>query len=285
MKVNQIQVSRVSVATTILTLGMMGSLAVGILFGGTALAATAPSVSADIPNEQDQEQASTNDATAPTPYYYGPSTSESSTPSHAGGEDATLMIQSGNKNVTVNTNQQTNSSNITPETADPAQHTYPSFSNEEINQLFNVETMPVEDGTVPPVEEPKQPAELEYLEETAQVYRHVPVNPVYTYGKDEEGKGACAGTEEFCAKSEELWKNFEEKIANDESITHTEGEQKGQLIMPEPYKEHVKNMPAVKPGECPEGYEPYPWGNEEVGVEKPHCGKLEDNTYRVAPLG
>ncbi len=258
--------NRTAISAALLTLGMMSAATSGVAI------AAAPSVSADIPPASQEQQAEGYDGKRDKNVYYG--TQSNTTNTHSGGADATVMMQQDNTINPSTGNEVVSSTDVIVEEKGPIQTTYPSFSDEEIDKLFNV-IQPVEEAPgVPPSEETAP------VDPTSDVYRHVPVNPVYTYGKDEEGQGVCAGTEEFCAKSEELWKNFEDKVANDEPITHTEGENKGQLILPESYKESVTNMPNVKE-DCPPGYESYPAGNPDVGVSDPHCGKLEGNVYTV----
>lgn len=214
-------------------------------------------------------------------------TSSSSNSSYSAGEDANAaMMEQLNDTVTVDNTLEVVETGITPEEPEAIHLTYPTFTQEEINQLFNVVDNPVDNaiGVIDPAEgSTEENGKLNYVEETAQLYRHVGVNPVYTYGKDEGDQGSCAGTSTFCEKSAQMWEEFSEKVGDKQPITD---EESNQLIMPVPYSQNVANQPRVRPM-CPEGYTPYPYGNEAQGVPGAHCGQVagpNGNLYNMKPI-
>jgi hypothetical protein len=163
-------------------------------------------------------------------------------------------------------------------------HTYPTFTNEEINERFNVTEVSENENSlaVEPIDEDKIPR-IEYSEEAAAQWRSLPPDFVYTYGGEGE-EGTCAGTKEFCERSHELYKSYKEKIEANEPITITDPEHAdyGKLIQPESYQKGIEHMPNVASGmcNCPAGFEPQQ--DETNGL---HCGAwgAADLVYRVRP--
>lgn len=176
------------------------------------------------------------------------------------------------------TNEVVDSTNTTIETStEPTTHSYPTFSNEEINSLFNVTDVAIDENALavePPAEGEEEP-KLEFLEEAAVTYRALTPDPVYNYGTDVNGEGTCAGTKEFCARSAQLYQTYREKIEANESITVTDttGSDYGSLVQPSDYTESVDKMPDVTLAQCScsNGFSPAPAGYN--GVPTEHCGK------------
>ena len=163
---------------------------------------------------------------------------------------------------------------------------YPAFSKEEIlaiaEQANQSDVMPEEPVVVDPVAEEKD--QMEFIEKNAELYRHIGPNPVYTYGKDEQGNGACVGTKEMCDSSQLMWDQFEQNVANEAPVVALEGDNRGDLLMPAAYQ-NSENQPNITGKNCADlgvGFEYYE-SNPAHGINYPHCGKLENGIYLVSP--
>lgn len=263
-------------------------LSIGMLAASTvSIAAPAPgSFDASQMLQQDEEEQQPNES----------STIIEPVRTFNGGANAAEETFSANSSVEINrtqtvSNGTTPNANTQPQTP---QTTYPKFTQAELNELFRVSE---EDISNPIPEAPgnenggeSDKPKLESSEEVAQLYRQLPVNPVYTYGTDGNEK-ACAGTEAFCSKSHFAWANLEEKIKNNEPITFTEGDNAGRVVMPKEYEEG--NVPQVVEEEayCKNSplFYPYPRGNSELPEgndyrSMPHCGKWVGKTYKVRQI-
>lgn len=251
-------------SVTVLTIGMLSS---AIVFANT------PSISVDVPAEQQQEEEMSSNIASFSVSNQNPAQAitESLTESQA----PTYTTSSSSSPVSSSSSTGSVQNNEVKATE------YPSFASEEmVDGYYTYEDTSASNDTTDG-DQGSEESTLEYNTETALLYQHLPENPVYTYGKDGQEQGACVGTEEFCQKSEVIWNNFEQRAQAGELIVEADGEDKGQIVMPETFEQNASTQPYVQnqQADCPEGYEYHSKGNQYNSAA--HCGKMEGQSYYV----